>query len=451
MLRFAPSPTGDLHIGNLRVALFNYLLAKKLKRPLLLRIEDTDLERNIENKDKDILDLLDSFGLSFDSYSYQSDNFPIHRDLALKLVKEGKAFYCYCSKEFLESKREEATNKKIAFRYDDSWSNLEKGNKTSSPIIRLRGGVSISFRDCIHGVLSFPANEIDSFVIMRNEIPTYNFACSVDDRDASLILRGQDHLSNTPKQILVKRALGFSEAVEYAHLPMLLNEEGKKLSKRDQSSSVSWLLSQGIEPSALANYLILLGNSKLEQILGEVFGYEECWPHFELGQLSRAPAHIDYKKKRHLNRNLLRKTKKPSDFYPALEAALLACSPDSPLENLKVDSRFDSLVSLYLGEVSTASEVVSLCALAFSPLAKKREKAVGLEAEFDLLVSLLKGRTSFEDFKDMKESLARESKLKGRGLFKPLRLILSGQDEGVELERLFAALRIHLPFIMRID
>ena len=130
MLRFAPSPTGDMHIGNLRAAIFNYLMARKLGEKFIIRIEDTDVERNIEDKDKDILELLKGFRLDYDELIYQSDNFPLHRDLALKLIKEGKAFYCYCSKEFLESKREEARAKKEAFRYDDAWAELEKGDRT---------------------------------------------------------------------------------------------------------------------------------------------------------------------------------------------------------------------------------------------------------------------------------------------------------------------------------
>lgn len=438
MLRFAPSPTGDMHIGNLRAAIFNYIMAKKLKQPFIIRIEDTDLERNIKGKDKEILGLLQTFGLEFSSVIYQSDNFPLHRDLALKLVKEGKAFYCYCSKEFLEEKREEAKAQKIAFRYKDEWAELEKGAKSTSPIIRLRANEAVSFVDSIKGEISFSANEIDSFVIMRNDIPTYNFACSIDDKEMSYIIRGEDHISNTPKQILIKRALGFSEDVRYAHLPIILNEEHKKMSKRDKASSVEWLLSQGLEARAIANYLILLGNTKLENKLGELFSLESCIEHFCLENVASNPAQFDYKKMAQISRDIMRE-KEISSFYPLF----------SNLDSMRLHSpqSFNDLITLYLNEVGTQIVLKEHIDSIFLAIDKKRENLVEFHNEFDGILKAIRenlDRIQGYDYNEFKDFIIAQSGYKGKSLFKPLRMILSGQEHGIELDKLYHVLK---PFI----
>ncbi|RDU70869.1 glutamate--tRNA ligase [Helicobacter aurati] len=453
MLRFAPSPTGDMHIGNLRAAIFNYLMAQKLQQPFIIRIEDTDLERNIDNKDKQILQILDCFNIKYDDIIYQSNNFPLHRELAHKLLKEGKAFYCYCSKEFLESKREEAKKNKLAFRYDDTWAQLEKGNKQTSPIIRLRANIDISFHDSIRGKLQFHSNELDSFVIMRNDIPTYNFACSIDDREMSYIIRGEDHISNTPKQILIQRALGFNTKIQYAHLPLILNEAHKKMSKRDKASSVEWLLSQDLEAQAIANYLILLGNSKLEQHIGELFTYQECLSHFSIEHISSNAARFDYKKLLQINRDVLRNSlrnerNKHSVYVKlqnALDRQLESCNKKS---QLNISQNFEEMILLYAQEVSTTAELIAHCCNIFVPIATKRERLQEFHREFDTLVQLLHKQPNFTNYVDMKNYLVAESQLKGKAFFKPLRMILSGQEHGIELDKLYSVLKQHIPFIL---
>lgn len=443
MLRFAPSPTGDMHIGNLRAAIFNYIMAKKLQQPFIIRIEDTDLERNIEGKDKEILSLLKTFGLDFSHVIYQSDNFPLHRDLTLKLIKENKAFYCYCSKDFLDEQRENAKKQKIAFRYKDEWAELEKGANTTSPIIRLRANKAVSFVDSIKGKISFQSNEIDSFVIMRNDIPTYNFACSVDDKEMSYIIRGEDHISNTPKQILIKQALGFSDKVHYAHLPIILNEEHKKMSKRDRASSVQWLLAQGLEARAIANYLILLGNSKLEEHVGELFSLESCIKHFCLEKVSGNPAQFDYKKVAQISRDIMR-GQDNATFYP------LFTHLDSNLLESKKD--FDALITLYKNEVGTQNELKNCIDSIFLPLSKKREFLVEFQHEFDTLSKILqnhKNECRSWDYMQCKDFLVRNSGLKGKALFKPLRMILSGQGHGIELDKLYITIQPFMDYILR--
>ena len=322
MLRFAPSPTGDMHIGNLRAAIFNYIVAKQRGEKFLIRIEDTDSARNIKGADKEILAILNLFGLFWDKLVYQSENFPLHRKLAQNLVEKNKAFYCYATKDFLEQKRAEASAQKRAFRYKDEWAEICK-SENGKPAIRLKGiaessknisalrdsanfAQSISFFDAIKGECKFSANEIDSFVILREDtIPTYNFACAVDDMlyDISFIIRGEDHTSNTPKQMLIHRALGYDRHIEYAHLPIILNDEGKKMSKRESESSVKWLLSQGFLPRAIVNYLLLMGNNPP----CEIFSLDEAIAWFDLSQLSKSPVRFDINQLRHINREHLKR------------------------------------------------------------------------------------------------------------------------------------------------
>lgn len=423
MLRFAPSPTGDMHIGNLRAAIFNYILAKQRNEEFLLRIEDTDTERNIEGKDKEILQLLTLFGILWDKLVYQSENLHHHQNIAEHLLRSGKAFLCYCTQEFLDKKREEAQSAKRAFRYDDLWSEIEK-NTNTTPVVRLRGAkADISYTDKIKGLLHFNAHEIDSFVILRaNGLPTYNFACAVDDvlYDVSFIVRGEDHTTNTPKQILIREAMECSTPIEFAHLPIILNEEGKKMSKREQSSSVKWLLEEGFLPQAIANYLISMGNNTPV----EVFTLKESIEWFDIAKITKSPVKFDIKRLRFLNR----------EHFKRLSDSELAYLLESHNPQVGALARF------YLQEASTLNEIRDLispifCAKNPAEFAEFASEIVLLQSHIaQLLDSLHPSLTSFESFK--KELMAR-SNLKGKSFFKPLRILLTGKTDGPELSDLY--------------
>ncbi|MCH5322891.1 MAG: glutamate--tRNA ligase [Helicobacter sp.] len=435
MLRFAPSPTGDMHTGNLRAALFNYILSLQRKEKFLLRIEDTDTARNIEGKDKEILFLLTLFGIKWDSLVYQSENFPRHRQLAEYLITQGKAFYCYCTKEFLDKKREEAKAQKRAFRYDDTWAELQK-DENPKPVVRLRGAkVAMKFEDKIKGILEFAPNEIDSFVILKEDgIPTYNFACAVDDMlyNVSFIVRGEDHVSNTPKQMLVYEGLDYKEAVEFAHLPILLNEEGKKMSKRDNASSVQWLLDEGFLPAAITNYLILMGN----KTPCEVFTLNEAVEWFDITKIAKAPAKFDLDKLRFLNR----------EHFKRLNEQDLAV-----LLGYK-DASIGGLAKLYLQESSTLNELRDKIDRIFVKKSLILESSFKQEIEIlqNALLELLNQKDfSKEDFEVFKSLAMQKSKLKGKQFFKPLRLLLTGFEHGPELSDLFPYLRLYLKEILR--
>lgn len=436
MLRFAPSPTGDMHIGNLRAAIFNYILAKQRGERFLIRIEDTDIARNIAGSDKEILQLLTLFGLLWDDLVYQSGNFPYHRQLAQKLIDEGKAFYCYCSKEFLESKKMQAIEQKRAFRYDESWAECEKSSG-KPPVVRLKKSLeSISYTDRIKGELSFAPNELDSFVILREDgVPTYNFACACDDMlyDISAIVRGEDHTSNTPKQIMVHRALGYEREIEYAHLPIILGDSGKKMSKRDSASSVAWLLEQGFLPSAICNYLISMGN----HTPCEIFTLQDALEWFSLDSLAKAPARFDIARLRFLNHaHLTRLSDK--DLAMLLE---------------KDDESIGALARIYLEEASTLNELREKVGRIFAPKDSgalyegqdfSQECALLLESLQEFIAN---PPLEYESFKDQ---AMQTSGLKGKGFFKALRILLTGASHGPDLSALYPLLRPYLQDIVQI-
>ncbi|EHC7257293.1 glutamate--tRNA ligase, partial [Campylobacter jejuni] len=294
-----------MHIGNLRAAIFNYICARQKNMDFILRIEDTDKARNIAGKEEEIKEILNLFSISWQHYYIQSENLKFHRQMALKLVSEKKAFACFCTEEELEAKKELAKKQGKAYRYDGTCEKLADIDvlECEKPfVIRLKKPThTMKFTDFIKGELSFEPENIDSFVIMRTDkTPTYNFACAVDDmlENVTCIIRGEDHVSNTPKQEHIRASLGYNKAMTYAHLPIILNEEGVKMSKREAHSSVKWLLESGILPSAIANYLVILGN----KTPCEIFTLEEAIKWFDISKVSKAPARFDLKKLLQINR-----------------------------------------------------------------------------------------------------------------------------------------------------
>lgn len=439
MLRFAPSPTGDMHIGNLRAAIFNYIIAKQKGDKFLIRIEDTDLARNIEGKDKEILSLLNLFGLLWDELAYQSHHFDRHRQLAEYLIKKDLAFYCYCSKDFLETKRLEAQAQKKPFRYDPQWAELEK-DSNPKPVVRLRGATeSIRFLDSIKGELCFESGEVESFVIIKEDgVPTYNFACAVDDMlfNVDFIVRGEDHVSNTPKQILIHRSLGYEQVLGYAHLPIILGESGGKMSKRDNASSVVWLLEEGFLPQAIINYLISMGNHTPK----EIFKLNEAIEWFDIKNIAKSPVKFDIKRLRFLNREHLK-------MLNEQEFALLLDSKDSSV---------GALAKLHLQEASTLNEIRDKLDRIFAPKPISQDfEGENYEQEckilYPLLLELIESHNpALEEYESLKQALMQQSNLKGKKFFKPLRILLTGNSHGLELNELYPYLRFFLKDIVRV-
>lgn len=431
MLRFAPSPTGDMHIGNLRVALFNFIYAKQNGEKFLIRIEDTDKERNIEEKDKEIINTLSLFGISYDQLLYQSKNLKFHQQFATKLLTDKHAFACFCTKDRLQRKKENAQKNSVAYRYDGRCRELtdeEVLNNESPFVVRIKKPKNdIEFEDIIKGKLSFSPDNIDDFVILRvDKTPTYNFACAIDDMmsDISLVIRGEDHVSNTPKQILIREYLGYDKKIKYAHLPIILNEEGKKMSKRDDASSVAWLLEQGFLPQAVTNYLILIGNKTPK----EIFDLNEAIKWFDLKNIAKAPAKFDINKLRQINREHIK------------------LIDSKTLSSLIGYSSFDigELAKLYTEEASTLVEIKSKIDKIFS------KKSCGeFSEELEILKDIAKNTPFFKDFNDYKTYLSEKSSLKGKKLFKPLRILFTGESDGPNLSEIYPHIKNYLGEIIK--
>jgi len=427
MLRFAPSPTGDMHIGNLRVALFNYILSVQRQEPLLIRIEDTDKERNVPGKEKEIFEILGLFGIQYQEQQLQSNNLRFHRAMALQLLHDKKAFNCFCAPETLDAKREAAKESKTAYRYDGACEELpaEAVIDNDAPFtIRLKKpNHSITVTDIIKGETTFAPDDIDSFILLRTDKhPTYNFACAVDDMlsDVSLIIRGEDHLSNTPKQIAIHEALGYTKKIEYAHLPVILNDEGKKMSKRDDASSVKWLLEEGYLPEAISNYLILMGNKTPT----EIFSLKEAIKWFDLKTLSKAPARFDMNKLKFINREHL-KGLDPKELSRYVGFA---------------DEEIGQLAKVFLEEAGTLKELRAKIGAVFGPKSVPDEHKEG----FAVLRELTLKAPHFDDYESYKNYLAQHSGLKEDHLFKPLRILLSGAEHGPELNDLYQYLKNYI-------
>lgn len=432
MFRFAPSPTGDMHIGNLRVALFNYICATQANEKMVLRIEDTDKERNIEGKDKDILNMLQLFGISFEPLYYQSNNFKYHLQFASTLLYKKKAFICFCTEEELEKKRELAKAQGRAYRYDGTCEKLGSEDVLNNPnpfVIRMKKPENtIVFEDQIKGEASFEPEAVDSFVIMRaDKYPTYNFACACDDmlQGVTSIIRGEDHMSNTPKQELIRTSLGYDQKMQYAHLPIILNDEGKKMSKRDDASSVQWLLDQGFLPEAILNYLILLGN----HTPCEIFTVKEALEWFSIKTISKSPARFDIDKLRFINREHIKRM----DNLALSKLVGYSCED------------IGKLAKLYTEEGSTINEIKPKIATIFA----KKEPYAEFANESKQLQSIMLEMPHFEAFDEFKAYLLEKSGLKGKPFFKPLRFWLSGADNGPELALLYPLIKNYLKEIVR--
>ena len=303
--RFAPSPTGYLHIGGVRTALYSWAFAKHHGGEFLLRIEDTDLERSTQESVEIILKGMDWVGLhadNADNIVYQTKNFPRYKQLIQKLLDEGHAYKCYCSKEELAQMREKAEREGTA-TYDRRWrpevgKTLPEIPAGVEPVIRFKNpldGVT-SWYDLVKGEISIPNSALDDLIIARADgTPTYNFCVVVDDFDMGIthVIRGDDHVNNTPKQINIFKALG-AKLPEYAHLPMILNEQGKKISKRSGDTvAITEYEDMGILPEAMLNYLARLGWAHGDD---EFFNMNQFVEWFDLAHVSASPSRMDSKK-----------------------------------------------------------------------------------------------------------------------------------------------------------
>lgn len=306
--RFAPSPTGYLHIGGARTALYSWLFARHNEGSFILRIEDTDRERSTPESVQAILDGMNWLGLNYDEEPiYQTSRFERYAEIVEKLLDEGKAYRCYCSKERLEKLREEQMANRQKPRYDGHCRELTEPGQGSF-VIRFKnpGEGNVEFDDMIRGTVTISNTELDDLIIARSDgTPTYNFTVCVDDWDMQIthVIRGDDHINNTPRQINIMRALG-ADLPTYGHVPMILGSDGKRLSKRHGAVSVMQYRDDGYLPEALLNYLARLGWSHGDQ---EIFSLQELVHLFDGTSINRAPAAFNDEKLLWLNHHYIKK------------------------------------------------------------------------------------------------------------------------------------------------
>ncbi|WP_053829974.1 glutamate--tRNA ligase [Helicobacter heilmannii] len=432
--RFAPSPTGHLHIGGLRTALFNYLYARSCRGRFYLRIEDTDLDRNVKEATEAILKAFEWVGLEVDGEIwYQSQRLDIYKGYIQQLLDEGKAYYCYMSKEELEALRETQRVQGLTPRYDRRYRDF-KGTPPSGiePVVRIKAPLSgeVRFKDGVKGEVCVLASELDDFVIARsNGVPTYNFVVTIDDAlmGISDVIRGDDHLSNTPKQIILYEALGF-KVPNFYHVPMILNESGHKLSKRDGAMGVMDYKALGYLKDALLNFLVRLGWSHQDQ---EIFSLQEMKEFFNPKDLNSAPSCYSPHKLEWLNAHYLKES--PTSTLKTLLADFNLPGGFYALSQTQQTILLEALKS----RVSTLKQMACEVHKVLTPptsyaLDKLKNKDQALEVLKALMAGLKEQDfSSVESLDATLHAFMADSRLKAGALMLPLRIALLGEAGGI--------------------
>jgi nondiscriminating glutamyl-tRNA synthetase len=461
-VRYAPSPTGHLHIGNARTALFNYLFARNLGGKFIIRIEDTDVKRNVAGGEENQLTYLKWLGINWDESidvggGYgpyrQTERLDLYREYWQELLDKGLAYRCYCTEEELEQEREEQQARGETPRYSgrhrnltaDQQASFEAEGRVASIRFRVPEGRSYTFDDMVKGAITFDTAEMGDFVIVKKDgIPTYNFAVVLDDHlmKISHVLRGEDHISNTPRQLMIYEAFGWEPPV-FAHMTLIVNESRKKLSKRDESiiQFIEQYDDLGYLPEAMFNFIALLGWSpEGEQ---EMFTREELVNAFDADRLSKSPAVFDTQKLSWMNNEYIKKAdlERIVDLcLPHLKKA--GCIPDA----LDGEGRewVTALVALHQDKLRCASDIVPVTELFFREEVADEEEAAAVLAEeqvpavLSAFLGLLEDAEAIftaDGIKDMIKTVQKETGHKGKALFMPIRAALTGQTHGPDLNQ----------------
>jgi len=457
-VRFAPSPTGPLHIGGARSALFNYLLAKKLDGKLVIRIEDTDLERSSRESEENILASLKWLGIDWDEgiekggadgpYR-QTERLDIYRSFIDKLLESKKAYYCFCSEEELEEERQMLMAKGELPRYLGKCRFQKEEERTAclaegkQPVVRFRvpEGKAIIIDDLVRGKVTFDSDGIGDFVIVKSDgIPTYNFAVVIDDvtMKISHVIRGEEHLSNTPRQIVLYEALGLP-IPKFAHISLILGKDRSKMSKRHGTVSVVSYQEKGYLPEALVNFLALLGWSPEGE--EEIFTMDELIEQFSLDRVAKNPAVFDIEKLNWVNGIYLRKSPREEIVRKAIPF-LMAGGYLSGMPEEKELVRLSQIVGAVQERISYLEEMAAKVRFFFVDEVEfegEEAKAVLREEQVPQVLALLQqkliqaGELNADKVKVILKELTKELGLGGRKVFMPIRVALTGQMHGPEL------------------
>lgn len=430
--RFAPSPTGYLHVGGARTALYSWLHARANDGKFVLRIEDTDLERSTPEAVQAIMDGMNWLELDWDEGPiYQTDRFDRYKEVIAKLVSEQKAYPCFCSRERLDAMREEQIANKIKARYDGKCRHLSPSDidLKRDHVIRFKNpeaGV-VTFKDVVKGEITIANKELDDLIIARTDgSPTYNFTVVVDDMDMGItqVVRGDDHINNTPRQINIFTALG-AIAPQYGHVPMILGDDGKKLSKRHGAVSVMQYRDDGYLPHAVLNYLVRLGWSHGDQ---EVFSIEEMKSLFDINDINKAPSAFNTDKLKWLNQQYIKSTPF-EELMPHLQWHL-----DQQGIDLSNGPNIESLIPEFSERAQTLKELVTAITTYYTDFeefeakaAKKHLRPVAKQA-LELVQTKLKSLNSWsaEAIQKVVDETAEELEIGMGKVGMPLRVAATG-------------------------
>ncbi len=431
--RFAPSPTGYLHIGGLRTSLYSYLWARKNGGIFRLRIEDTDLQRNSQEALNAIIEAFNWVGLSYDGeVEYQSKRTEIYKEYINKLLESGNAYKCYMSKDELDTLRAKQEAAKQTPRYDETWrpedgKTLPEIPQGVEPVIRIRAPKTgeIRFLDGVKGDMKFDSSFVDDFVIARsNGMPTYNFVVTIDDMLMQMtdVIRGDDHLSNTPKQIVIYNALGVKHPNFY-HVPMINNPEGKKLSKRDGAMDVMEYKRQGYLPEALLNFLVRLGWSNKDQ---EIFSMQEMLELFDPKNINKSASAYNAEKLLWLNSEYIKNASNERliEELKFFELDLNNYSKKNEILNLS-KQRANTLLELKKSILDIKDEPQEFEEAGVKKFVKEDTNAILSE----YLVLLENNRDSFVsviELENLTKPFIEAKGLKFPQLFQPIRIALTG-------------------------
>lgn len=470
-VRFAPSPTGYLHIGGARTAIFNYLFARKNNGKFVLRIEDTDIDRSLADSESKILEDMRWLGIVWDEGPdknghfgpyRQTERLHLYKEYAEKLLKEGNAYHCWCTPDELEEKRKKAFELKQNSVYDGRCLSLKEEEieafkrEGRVPAIRFKSSKKrVTVKDLIKGDVEFKEDSIGDFIILKSDgTASYNFAVVIDDSLMKIthVIRGDEHLINTPRQIMLYEALGMA-LPEFAHIPMILAPDHTKLSKRHGTTSVGEFREKGYLADALVNYLALLGWSPRERSPREekeFFTTEELINEFSLDRVAKNPAIYDTAKLNWMNFNYMKRlcpddiTKKTIP-YLVKEGLVKEENISSEYENIKniIDAARDH--AQYFGGIPSAAKEFFNGKIIFEPEAAEIVKSPANKKIFDTLKDIVSkcDKVDETNYKEIMKQISDICGVKGRELYMPVRAVLTGKTHGPELVKIFKILGVN--------
>lgn len=465
-VRYAPSPTGHLHIGNARTALFNYLFARHQDGKFIIRIEDTDVKRNVAGGEESQLKYLKWLGMDWDEgvdvggkYGpyRQTERLDIYKELYEDLLERGLAYKCYMTEEELEAEREGQIARGETPRYAGNHRNLteeqiaqfEAEGRVPSIRFRVPDNREYKFNDIVKGDVTFHSNDFGDFVIVKKDgIPTYNFAVAVDDHlmEITHVLRGDDHISNTPKQMMIYEAFGW-DIPQFGHMTLIVNESRKKLSKRDESiiQFIEQYEALGYLPEAIFNFIALLGWSPVGE--EEIFSKDEFIKMFDAARLSKSPALFDSQKLKWMNNQYMKK--QDLDTVVALSLPYLVKAGRVSEELSEQEAAWvRDVIALYHEQMSYGAEIVELSEMFFKDHVDFEEEGKEVlkgEQVPEVLRAFAVGLEALEEvepaaIKKAIKAVQKETGHKGKNLFMPIRVATTGQTHGPELPNAIALL-----------